>query len=94
MTCYDYVNLVPGAKIRIKAFLVPRPDPTQLQPCSQLYKWDHSRLGIRDQKREIKQPESLQKHLSPHLWLQVHDFGIIPDGGDLHNKKGNQQEKG
>lgn len=91
MTCYPYVNLVAGAKIRVKAFSVPRSDPTQLQACSQLYKWDLSRLGIRDQKGENKQPESLQKHLSPHLWPQVHDFGIIPDGGDLHNKKGNQQ---
>lgn len=28
-----------------------------------------------------------RKTSSLPLWLQVHDFGISPDGGDLHNKK-------
>lgn len=55
-----YVTLVAEAEIGMKAFLVPRSDPKQLQFPSQLYKWDVSRLDIRGQQRENKQWESLQ----------------------------------
>lgn len=77
--------------MRIKAFWVPRSDPAQLQPHSRLYKWDLSRLAMRDQKGENKQLKPLQKHFISSSLPQVHDFGTIPDGGDLHNERDNQQ---
>lgn len=48
-------------------------------------------LGMRDQKRENKQLEPLQKPFISSSLPQVHDFGTISDGGNLHNERDNQQ---